>query len=292
MAGYWSREGAQSTALTFLLQRASKAGDLEVHRCLPAAVWGGRGGSCTFTVAPSGSVLPRSRCQLCLFWRFICGSQLSSPFDFPWSSNSSTTSFNWMKRNPQKQSYFLWNKLAAVVLTKLASKGPCRIGTGVAFSFPLSSSKRPPKGSYRISSLWFLGFSVTCPLRKEPFWLRSSFPFSRSGHVKMASSLSSSDSECIRLVLRTWAFCLPPLKERDSQVKTTFTTGQTPQFNSIPLLRVTFLSRQGGSLIRLPCVRHYSLKCWTQRWSDPASDTLVWQRSHRHFQIVHSTTNG
>lgn len=201
---------------------------------LPLLHWGALGGSCTFPLAPRGSVL---QIQLCLFWRFACGSQLSSPpFHFPCSSNSSTASFNRTKRNPQ--SYFLGNKLAAAVLTKVASKGLCRTGTGAAFSFLLSSSKRPPEGSYRISSLWFLAFSATCPLRKEPFWLRSSFPFSRSGHVKMASSLSSSDSECIRLVLRTWAFCLPPWKERDFQVKAALSAGQPPHLT--PSLSVSF----------------------------------------------------
>lgn len=171
--------------------------------------WGGLGGSCTFTVAPSGSVLQPPDASSVLFWLFSWGSQLPSPpFDFPWSSNSSTTSFNRMQRNPRKPKLFSVRRVSSVVLIKVASKGPGRTGTGVAF--PGELQPRLPEGSYRISSLWLLGFSVTCPLRKEPFWLRSSFPFSRSGQVKMASSLSSSDSECIRLVLRTWAFCLPP----------------------------------------------------------------------------------
>lgn len=65
---------------------------------------------------------------------------------------------------------------------------------------------------YRISSRWFFGFSITCPFLRKPFWPWRSFPFSRSGQVKMASSLSSSDSECIRLVFCAWDFCLLPLK--------------------------------------------------------------------------------
>lgn len=144
-------------------------------------------------------------------------------------------------------------QVSSVVLIKLATKAG--VGRGQERPFPPRSATAAP-GSYRISSLWFLALGATCPLRKEPFWLRSSFPFSRSGQVKMASSLSSSDSECIRLVLRTWAFCLPPSKERDSRVKNSFNTGQQPHLNSIPCLSLLFLSCQRGSLIRLPRFCH------------------------------------
>ena len=148
-------------------------------------------------------------------------------------------------------------QVSSVVLIKPGSKGPCRVRTGGAF--PAELQQTAPEGSYRISSLWFLGLGVTCPLRKEPFWLRSSFPFSRSGHVKMASSLSSSDSECIRLVLRTWAFCLPPWKERDSQVKNNFNTGQPPPPTPFPL-SLLFPSHQRGSPVSLSRVHHSFLQ--------------------------------
>lgn len=71
---YWSLKGAQRTArsmaLTFLLQRAPQAVSCKFMAVSSTAVQGGQGGSCTFTVASSGSVPPLSRCQLSPFLTF------------------------------------------------------------------------------------------------------------------------------------------------------------------------------------------------------------------------------
>lgn len=63
-------------------------------------------------------------------------------------------------------------------------------------------------GGYKIFFRGFLVFSEVCSLGTELFWLCRSLFFFRFGYVKMASSLFSFDSECIRLLFSIGFFCL------------------------------------------------------------------------------------